>query len=171
MGRSEQGVDAAAQRYTAIPRVLVFVFRDDEVLLLKGAPTRRIWPGRYNGIGGHVEAKEDVYTAARREVMEESGIEVRDLRLRGVINIDVARPTGVMLFVFTACAADDRVCPSAEGTPEWVSRQRIKDLEVVEDLPVLLERIATMDDHTSPFFARYSYDEAGRLQIAFAEQV
>lgn len=166
---TEQGVDVAARRYKVIPRVLVFVLRDDDVLLLKGAPDKRIWPGRYNGIGGHVEADEDVYTAARREVKEEAGIVARDLRLRGVINIDVGGPTGVMLFVFTACAGNEELVPSPEGTPEWVPRQRVRELQVVQDLPSLLERIASMDESAPPFAARYFYDEAGQLQICFAE--
>ncbi|MBK8800029.1 MAG: NUDIX domain-containing protein [Anaerolineales bacterium] len=81
-------------RHLATPRVLIFLTcfnqarGEREVLLLKGAPTKRLWANRYNGLGGHVEAAEDVYTAAVREVREEAGIEVRDLSLRGVVTID-----------------------------------------------------------------------------------
>ena len=37
-----------------------------------------------------------------REVREETGLAVDDLRLVGLINIDGDQPTGIMLFVFTA---------------------------------------------------------------------
>ncbi len=50
----EQGTHFA--RYPVIPRALIFLFTGDSVLLLKGAPDKRIWPGLYNGIGGHIEA-------------------------------------------------------------------------------------------------------------------
>jgi 8-oxo-dGTP diphosphatase len=183
MGRSDQGVEASAGRYTVLPRVLVFVFNGDDVLLLKGAPHKRIWANRYNGVGGHVEADEDVYAAARREVREETGLHVRDLHLRGVVHVDVASLTGgatgtagIVFFVFTARSEERQVHPgadrpSAEGTLEWTPRDRLTRRDMVEDLPILLDRIAGMSDGAPPFFARYSYDDRDRLRIAFAEPI
>ena len=40
---------------------------EPEVLLLRGAADKRLWANRYNGLGGHVEAGEDVLSAAKRE--------------------------------------------------------------------------------------------------------
>ena len=168
MGRSEQGVQASAARYNVIPRVLVFVLDGGDVLLLKGAPDKRIWAGRYNGVGGHVEPDEDVYAAARRETHEETGLEVRDLRFEGLVNIDAGAPTGIMLAVFTAHSDARETTPSAEGTLEWVSLAQIDELDLVEDVPVLLARIAARADGAAPFFARYWYDDGDRLRIAFA---
>ena len=66
MGVRAQGV--SQDRYTVIPRVLIFPFASDgKVLLLKGAPHKRIWAGLWNGIGGHVEAGESIIQAAQRE--------------------------------------------------------------------------------------------------------
>jgi len=59
MGREEQGV-LGHERYVLIPRTLVFLFCGDQVLLLRGAPTKRIWPDRYNGLGGHLERGESL---------------------------------------------------------------------------------------------------------------
>jgi len=56
MPKSEQGV--TFDRYAIIPRTLIFITREGpsglEVLLIKGAPTKRLWANRYNGVGGHV---------------------------------------------------------------------------------------------------------------------
>ena len=169
MGRSEQGVDASAERYQVIPRVLVFIFNGGDVLLLRGAPTKRIWANRYNGVGGHIEAHEDVYSAAHREIREETGLVVHDLRCRGIVNIDAGQRTGILLTVFTAWSDERQAFPSEEGALEWVRLTDIPQLDLVDDVPVLLGRIAGMAEDAPPFFAHYSYDDHDQLQIAFAE--
>jgi len=172
VGKADQGVDKSAGRYVVIPRVLVFVFYGGDVLLLKGAATKRLWANRYNGLGGHVEADEDVYSAAHREVLEEAGLDIHDLRLRGVIHVDTGQITGIVFFVFTAASKTRETRASEEGTLEWVSPDRLPQLDLVEDLPVLLARIrdTAAGGDRDPFFARYSYDADDQLQIAFAEQ-
>lgn len=168
MGREDQGVADLRGRYLVIPRTLCFITYGDDVLLLRGAPNKRIWPNRYNGIGGHVGPEEDVYTSALREIREETGLEVTDLRLRGVVNVCPSPGrVGVFLFVFTARALGREVRSSAEGTPEWVSRDRIGELDLVEDLPILLPRVLEMEPDASPFFAHYTYDEDDRLVVRF----
>src|ERR1700674_2038709 len=102
-------------RYSVIPRVLCFVTSGDDVLLLKGAPGKKLWAGKYNGLGGHVERGESVHAAARREILEESGLAVTDLRLCGVVTIDLEAQAGIGLFVFTAKTAGRQLRASAEG--------------------------------------------------------
>ncbi len=168
MGVEEQGVRPG--RYQVIPRTLVFIWNGGDVLLLKGSPDKRIWANRYNGVGGHIEAREDVYTAARREIIEETGLNVSDLLLRGVVNVDVGQDTGIMLFVLTAHSHSRQVTASPEGTLEWVSPDQWPQLDLVEDLPVLLRRLAEMPPHAPAFFARYWYDDQ-QLRIEWAETV
>ena len=83
------------QRYTIIPRTLVFLTRDKMLLLLKGAPDKRLWAGQYNGLGGHIKAGESPYRAAVREVQEEAGLEVDNLTLRAIIHITMPDPPGI----------------------------------------------------------------------------
>lgn len=169
MPRADQGVAASRGRYHVVPRTLCFITHGDEVLLLKGAPTKRIWPGRYNGLGGHVERHEDVLSAAIREVREEAGLEVKGIRLRGVININTDEEAGILLFVFHAEATSRQTASSAEGTLVWVPRSQLGALDLVEDLPVLLPRVLDAPVDAPPFFATYSYDAHDRLVIRFHE--
>jgi 8-oxo-dGTP diphosphatase len=173
MAREDQGLKGSRGRYRVIPRTLCFVTHGREVLLLRGGPHKRLWAGLYNGVGGHVEKGEDVYSAALREIREETGLNVHDLRLRGVIHVDAGKPNlGILLFVFTA-AADGRACtPSSEGELEWLSATALPPPSaMVEDLPLLLPKVLSMGPADPPFFASYRYDECDRLQISFAGQV
>jgi 8-oxo-dGTP diphosphatase len=172
MGREDQGVAESHHRYQVIPRTLCFVTHGEEVLLLLGGPNKRLWAGRYNGLGGHVEPDEDIYASVRREVREEAGLEVHDLRLRGVVHADAGDPvTGILFFVFTASADDKRVLPSEEGILEWWPISTLPSQHLVEDLPVLLPRILALGPADPPLFVAYSYDDRDRLVMQFAEQV
>lgn len=169
MPAADQGVAVSAGRYALIPRVLGFIYDDGEVLLLKGAPNKKVWPGKYNGVGGHVERDEDVRSAMLREIREETGLEVRDLRLRGVVNIDTGQAAGIGLYVFTARPMGRETQASVEGTLEWVPVENVTTLDLVEDLPIILPKVLAMKDGEEVFAGQYSYDSEGKLVVRFAE--
>lgn len=167
MGAKEQGADATQGRWLTIPRTLCFVLNGDDILLMKRAAHKRVFPNKYNGLGGHIERDEDPYTSAQREILEEAGLTVDRLDLRAVYNIDTGEATGIVLFVFVGFSSSRDVVANREGTLHWVPRGDVLSLDLVEDLPHILPRVLNAVD--TPCFVHVSYDADDQIVMRFAE--
>jgi len=166
MGQNDQGLNKGRGRYQAVIRVLVFLRNGNDVLLLKGAPDKRIWANLYNGVGGHVEVDEDIYSAARREVMEETGLAVNELALKAVVNIDAgSRELGILMFAFVGSIDRRDTVASVEGTLQWIPVDELSEYNLVEDLNWLLPRILHLPADAEPMYLHYSYNDEDQLVI------
>ncbi len=102
---------------------------------------------------------------------EEAGLKIHDLLLRAVVHADAGDPNlGILFFVFTAQTDATAVTPSDEGALEWHRQDALPLADMVEDLPVLLPKVLAMQPHDPPLFVAYSYDEADRLVMHFADR-
>lgn len=162
---SDQGVNQKC--YTLIPRTLIFITRDERVLLLKGASDKRLWANQYNGIGGHMEPGEGVMASAARELYEETGIQDANLWLCGTLIVDTGDTPGVCIFIFRGECTSNELIPSPEGTLSWVAFSKVGELPLVEDLMILLPRILVMKRSEIPFSARSYYNAQGNLTTLF----
>ena len=153
-------------RYHVVPRTLILLFKDDQVLLQKGSASKKIWAGKYNGLGGHVERGEDILSSARRELLEEAGVECKDLHLSGTVMIDVDEFEGVLMCVFSGQGVQGKIRSSEEGMLEWIKIDSINQIPVVEDILMLIGIIRG----TQPgglFHGHYAYDQQGKLKSTF----
>ncbi len=134
------GVDPS--RFTLVPRVLVIATRGDEVLLIRRAEHKRLWPGLYNAPGGHVEQGETPADAARRELTEETGLQAQMLTLRGLLIGDaVGTLPGVLVFIYHAQVEEGPLISSSEGTPQWIPRDQLPTIPTLPDLPDILHQV------------------------------
>lgn len=163
----DQGHDTA--KYQVIPRVLIFLFdTSDRVLLIRGSETKPRWPGKYNGLGGHVEAHEDIKEAALRELLEEAGVESVNIHLVGQIMINVSDVSGIALFIFQGIYEGDAVTCSQEGCIEWVKISDLPMFPTVEDLMILVYRAKNHRLGDPLFIGKYSFGANGDLAILWS---
>lgn len=156
-------------RYQVVPRTIILLIRDDLVLLQQAPETKKIFPGYFNGMGGHIERGEDVYHGAVRELHEEAGITCDDLTLCGTIMIDVEDAQGILLFVFSGSQFSGKISSSEEGSLHWIEISKLKTLKVVEDIPELVERIQRARESGRMFHGKYQYDKAGKRIASWVE--
>jgi inosine/xanthosine triphosphatase len=131
---------------------LVFLRRPDgRVLMLHR--TRPPNAGRLNGVGGGIEAGEDVLLAAAREVRDEVGLAVQPRLSLALTLWDAGRTAQglppILLYVcradVTAAAAAQVPAACPEGALSWVDPQTVADLDVVPNLRVVLPLLLGQD--------------------------
>ncbi len=135
--------------------------------MLKIAPGRSRWSGKYNGIGGHIEQGEDPRSSAIREISEEVGISIDQLTLCGIIMIDVGRSPGIGLYVFVGEIDDCASRGSSEGIPEWIQIDRLEDVPLVEDVAILLPRALSSYRNHAPFSGITTFSPSGDPKLSF----
>jgi len=148
-------------RYHVVPRTILFVFNNNNVLLQKGAANKKINAGLWNGLGGHIEKGEDIVSAAKRELKEEAGICCEHPFLCGTIMINVAQDEGILLFVFSCLQTDDSSEDSAEGRLHWFPTDQIPKQDIVDDVQDLISRVQNTMKTGKQFHLLYSYDASG----------
>lgn len=137
-----------------IPSTLVYVVRGDAVLMLRKA--RGHQKGIWNGLGGKAEPGEMPEACAVREVREEAGLEVTDLRYRGLIvfpRFDGLNDWYVWIYL---ASADGTPVGGDEGEVAWIDRADLATLELHEGDRVFLPWLWQRD---RVFSARFDYED------------
>ena len=116
--------------------------------------------GKWIGIGGHLEENESPEECIRREAMEEAGIRLTDLRLRGIITFILPDWGNELTFLYTAQAEGDPFRECSEGLLEWVPVEKVTDLPLWEGDRVFLPLLRTRED---AFSLKLVYAPGGAL--------
>jgi 8-oxo-dGTP diphosphatase len=131
-------------RYTPILGTLVYVLdtASQSVLLVhRTARSEDEQFGMWNGLGGKVQADEDVVSGAQRELREEANIDATSIGLRGTISWPGFGPNGEDWFGFVFLVTQwQGITPSdnEEGTLHWVSLEKV--IQATNEDPLVRER-------------------------------
>ncbi len=123
--------------------VLCLVYCGDRILLQNRV--KKDWQG-YTLPGGHVEPGESFVDAVVREMKEETGLTILQPQLCGVKQFPIEGGRYVV-FLFKADQFTGELHSSEEGAVEWVDRDRLSELALVDDFQELLE-VMEQDDMT-----------------------
>ncbi len=100
---------------------LTHVIVNEQILLIR--KKRGFGSGFYNGPGGKIENGENIFSAAIREVKEEIGIIVENIRPSGILVFffGTKEVPDWIVYVFKTDSFKGEPIPSDEADPEWFS--------------------------------------------------
>ncbi len=123
--------------------------------------------GKWIGIGGHLEENESPEECVRREAREEAGIELKELRLRGVLTFILPDWGNELTFLYTARTDADALPACPEGTLRWVPAEEVDRLPLWEGDRVFLPLLRTRGDC---FSLKLVYAPGGKLESYILEE-
>lgn len=117
--------------------VLCLIQDGDRVLLQNRV--KKEWQG-YALPGGHVEPGESFVDAVKREMKEETGLEIINPKLTGIKQFPIESGRYIVL-LFKTEQFYGEVVSSEEGQMEWIDCSRLSEIDTVDDLDELLRVI------------------------------
>ncbi len=116
---------------------LCFLRRDDLILMLhRNHPPNQ---GKWNGVGGHIEAGEAPLAACLREVEEETGFVLPGVRFDGLLTWEGFEIPSGGLYLFSTNAPEGEPKSNNEGRLAWLNQDwACSAPEVVDNLHVVL---------------------------------
>jgi len=84
--------------------------------------------GKWNGLGGKFEAGESPEQCVFREVCEESGLEIQNPHLCGLLVFVSFKGNDWYVFVFTASQFSGELKENEEGFLQWIPDEQVESL-------------------------------------------
>ena len=121
--------------------------------------------GKWIGIGGRFEEGESPEECAAREIYEETGLSVRDLRCRAIVTFVSDEWGTEYMHLFTAVSDTDAVTDCDEGELQWIRKADVPSLNVWEGDRIFLKLLSEDRDF---FLLKLIYSK-DKLTAAFLD--
>ena len=144
-----------------------FIKKGNKYLMLHRGKHKKIMPDVWMAPGGHIEFNEGLFEATRREVLEETGLEIKNLKVK-VVGTAFLKDLNLEIF-FHFVMADYKTgklkFSDHDGEMEWLTPKEISQLptllsEIKEILPYLF-------DNTEKIISYKATYEKGNKMIDF----
>ena len=130
------------RRTENVELTVLCLIQDGNRLLLQNR-VKEDWKG-YTFPGGHVEPGESFVDAVKREMKEETGLDIINPQLVGIKQFPIENGRYIV-FLFKATESSGDVVSSEEGEMEWVEKDMLSEVNVVEDFHDLMKVLDNPD--------------------------
>lgn len=124
---------------------LCYIERDGEYLMIHRVKKKNdMNHDKWIGVGGKFEGGESPFDCARREILEETGVKVTDLKYRGIVTFVSDEFGTEYMHLFTARRYTGEIDYNCdEGRLEWVKKERVRELPIWEGDKIFLDLLDT----------------------------
>lgn len=135
-----------------------FIKKGDKYLMLHRHKNKKIMPGVLMAPGGHREFNEGLFEAARREVLEETGLKVKNLKVKAVGNAYLKDLDKEFYFhmIVSDYEGGELKQNVDDGEFVWMTLEEImKEKNLLAELKEILPQILSNDDRVLSYKAEY----------------
>jgi len=152
--------------------IAAFLRNNDKYLLMNRAANRKIAPGVWSGVGGHVEPQElnDPLSACYREIEEESGIvksQIETLDLQYIItrrSKDEIRQN----YIYFGETSQTDVKQTDEGVLFWISENDLLNREYTKTFAAMLEHYKKRSCNDRAVYVGVAENDNGNLRMSWS---
>jgi 8-oxo-dGTP diphosphatase len=140
---------------------LCYIKRDGRTLMVhRNKKANDIHEGKWNGLGGKVEAGESPEICIKREVREEAGLVIQSPHLHGLLTFANFKGNDWYVFVYTAGEFSGELIDSPEGQLAWIDDAKLLDLPLWPSDRIFFPWL----QRKNFFSARFQYDGERMLE-------
>jgi 8-oxo-dGTP diphosphatase len=121
--------------------------------------------GKWNGLGGKFEPGESPENCVRREVWEESGLQIRNPKLHGLLMFPNFKGDDWYVFVFTVREFEGELIDSPEGRLEWIPDEKLTSLSLWESDQIFFPWLEKDEFFSAKFI--YQGDQMKSYEVSF----
>lgn len=126
---------------------LCYIEKDDRYLMMHRVKKNvDINKDKWIGVGGHFEADETPEECLLREVKEETGLTLKQYKLRGIITFISNEWQTEYMFLYTASEYEGEIIDCDEGNLEWIPKNSVYDLPIWEGDKVFFKLLMEHED-------------------------
>lgn len=127
--------------------VIIVAMQGEKMLLIRRRDKNPMWDRKWEFPGGKIEPGEDLATAARRELLEETGLHAMGISFVGTLEHDWHLSDGEILRIHAQCFC----CPETRGEVHlevgkadqytWADASTIQTLDTLENVGRILDML------------------------------
>lgn len=146
---------------------LCYIKHDSHTLMVyRNKKPNDMHAGKWNGLGGKFEPGESPEECIIREVREESGLEIHNPRMHGLLMFPKFKSDDWYVFVFTASEfSGELTTNSPEGKLEWILDNELTSLNLWESDKIFFPWLERNDFFSAKFI--YNGDEMISYDVNF----